>query len=279
MLTAHAGARPRAGWAIPVLCLLFAGCASMPAATPDRRAVIQGIVAVTVKVTLEREGRRVGSGSGVVVASRMEASASEAATYVLTAQHLLDGKDGAAIFVRFMGLHAAAGKIPARLFRAGNAGTLDLAVLRLAGVAAAPAVLARDEPEFGEEILIAGFPWGKRFGLFGGIVSQLPAAGGATAPTDDGGTEATLVVDAASANGVSGGGVFLEATGELLGVVEGYQTASIAVEGRSRSYSLKVPVAGETFAVPAARIREFLEAAGLSDVELGAAEGDDGAGR
>jgi hypothetical protein len=269
--------RRPAAWAVPALCLLLAGCASLAAGTPDRRTVIDGILAVTVKVTLEREGRRVGSGSGVVVASRMEPDGGEAATYILTAQHLLDGKDGASIFVRFMGAHAAAGKVPARLFRAGNSGTLDLAVLRLAGVAAAPAILARDDPDFGEEILIAGFPWGKRFGLFGGIVSQLPAADGA-GTSEEGGADATLVVDAASANGVSGGGVFLEATGELLGVVEGYQTASIAVESRSRSYSLKVPVAGETFAVPAARIRKFLDAAGLGDEGVRSAEGS-GAGR
>jgi hypothetical protein len=68
---------------------------------------------------------------------------------------------------------------------------------------------------------------------------------------------------------VSGGGVFLEATGELLGVVEGYQTASISLEGRARpAYSVKVPLAGETFVVPAAPIRGFVQGAGLTTAEI-----------
>jgi hypothetical protein len=257
--------RPAAAAIALTLCVWVVGCASTRAQAPPsgRHAVIDGIVAVTAKVILEREGKRVSSASGVVVASRAEGQRREPVTYVLTAQHVLDGKDGASIFVRFMGPQAAAGKVPAQLFRTGDADTLDLAVLRLPGIVGTPAVLAAGEARLGEEILIAGFPWGKRFGLFGGIVSQLPAQ---AASPEEGGGDTTLVVDAASANGVSGGGVFLEASGELLGVVEGYQTASIAVESRSRAYSVKVPVAGETFAVPAARIRAFLEAAGLGQV-------------
>ncbi len=250
------------------VCLLAAGCAATRAATPDappadRQAVIDRIVSVTAKIVLEREGRRVGSGSGVVLACRPEGPEGVPAAYILTAQHLLDGKVGAAIFVRFMGANAAAGKVPASLFRSGNADTLDLALLRVSGVSVVPATLAQQEARLGADILIAGFPWGKRFGLFAGIVSQLPVGTGVQ--PDEGGGESSLVVDAASANGVSGGGVFLEATGELLGVVEGYQTASITVESRARAaYSLKVPVAGETFVVPAGPIRGFVEGAGLT---------------
>ena len=105
---------------------------------------------------------------------------------------------------------------------------------------------------------------GKRLGIFGGIISQVPAdstSGGAT----EEGAEQTIVVDASSAKGVSGGGVFREATGCLLGIVEGYQTASIAVEGRTQSYSVKVPMPGETFAVPIGRIRRFVDDAGLGN--------------
>lgn len=229
----------------------------------DRQVVIDRIVSVTAKVIVERDGKRVGSGSGVVVASTPAGPDGPAATYILTAQHVLDGKERAAVFVRFVGSQATFGKLAATLFRAGNAETLDLAILRVSGVAASPAVLATSDARLGQEILIAGYPWGKRFGLFSGIVSQLPAGAAEAGQPEDMGADATLVVDAASANGVSGGGVFQEATGELLGVVEGYQTASIAVESRTRAYSLKVPVAGETFVVPGARIRQFLHAAGL----------------
>jgi hypothetical protein len=87
------------------------------------------------------------------------------------------------------------------------------------------------------------------------------ASGG---PTEEG-TEQTIVVDASSAKGVSGGGVFREATGRLLGIVEGYQTASIAVEGRTQNYSVKVPMPGETFVVPIGRVRRFVDDAGLGN--------------
>jgi hypothetical protein len=254
-------------------CLFLAGCAlTAPRPLADRQAVIDRIVSVTAKVIVERDGKRVGSGSGVVVASTPAGPDGPAATYILTAQHVLDGKERAAVFVRFVGSQATSGKLAATLFRAGNAETLDLALLRVMGLAAAPAVLATADARLGQEILIAGYPWGKRFGLFSGIVSQLPAGAAETGQPDDATAEATLVVDAASANGVSGGGVFQEDTGELLGVVEGYQTASIAVESRTRAYSLKVPVAGETFVVPGGRIRQFLDAAGLGIAVLSSSD-------
>ncbi len=69
--------------------------------------------------------------------------------------------------------------------------------------------------------------------------------------------------DAAVVNGVSGGGVFRVATGSLLGLVEGYQTALIAVKEVTRTYSVKVPMQSETFVVPITRIRRFLADAGL----------------
>jgi hypothetical protein len=76
----------------------------------------------------------------------------------------------------------------------------------------------------------------------------------------------TLVVDAASSKGVSGGGVFLAASGSLVGIVEGYQTASIAVKDQSRTFSVKVPMPGETFVVSLGRIRDFLAGAHLEAV-------------
>jgi hypothetical protein len=71
------------------------------------------------------------------------------------------------------------------------------------------------------------------------------------------------MVDASVGNGVSGGGVYQEGTGRLLGVVEGYRTASVALKDRTQTFSLKVPMPGETFVIGAEQIREFLKESGI----------------
>jgi hypothetical protein len=157
--------------------------------------------------------------------------------------------------------------VVAAIARRGSSDALDLALLRVPGIAVPPASLpeSTDQVRLGEEILLVGFPWGKRLGLFSGIVSQMPTDGREEATADEG-TDPTIVVDAASSKGVSGGGVFREATGTLIGIVEGYQTASIAVKDHSSAYSIKVPMSGETFVVPLARIRRFLQESGLDGI-------------
>jgi len=247
--------------------LTVAGCATVGTiGSHDRRAVIDRIVAASAKVMIEQGGRRMGSGSGVVVASRAEDPEHDAVSYVLTAAHLLEGKEGAEVFVRFTGEHGVWGKFAATVPHRGEAETLDLALLSVPGLAVAPVSFAEeDQARLGEEILVVGFPWGKRLGLFAGIVSQVPAEGRTDGAPDEA-SDPTIIVDASVANGVSGGGVFCAATGRLLGVVEGYQTASIAVKGATRTYSVKVPMPGETFVVPLTRIRRFLSEAGLDRV-------------
>lgn len=265
---ANAPRRAPAVLGIAALCLTVAGCATpRTIALNDRQAVIDRIVASTAKVMIEQGGRRLGTGSGVVVASQVEGSGREAISYVLTASHVLDGHDDADILVRFAGAYAAQGRFVAAIARRGSPDALDLALLRVPGIAVPPASLpeSADQVRLGEEILLVGFPWGKRLGLFSGIVSQMPTDGREEATADEG-TDPTIVVDAASSKGVSGGGVFREATGTLIGIVEGYQTASIAVKDHSSAYSIKVPMSGETFVVPLARIRRFLQESGLDGI-------------
>jgi S1-C subfamily serine protease len=236
----------------------------MESSPDERQTVIDRIVAISVKVIVEQGGRRIESGSGVVVASEPGRLGGEPVSYVLTAAHILDGKDHAKVFIRFSGVNASAGKLAATVSRRGNPDMLDLALLRVPGIAVPPVFLAEDaQVRLGEEILVVGFPWGKRLGVFSGIVSQVPVESKEDITSDEG-TDQTIMVDAATAKGVSGGGVFLATTGALLGVVEGYQTASIAVKGQSQIYSVKVPMPGETFVVPIGRIRQF-----LGDAELG----------
>jgi hypothetical protein len=62
---------------------------------------------------------------------------------------------------------------------------------------------------------------------------------------------------------VSGGGVYQEATGRLLGIVEGYRSASVALKDRTHTFSLKVPMPGETFVIAVEQMREFLKGSGI----------------
>jgi len=250
--------------ALPVLVWGAASCSGLAArgADPaDRQAVIDRIISTTAKVVVERSGERVASGSGVVVGS--SAPGEEPATFVLTAAHLIQGKPDTAVYVRFTGTVAGRGKHLARIVRRGDVDSLDLALLRVASVVLPPVSLVDPaEVRLGEEILIVGFPWGKRLALFSGIVSQVPGEAAA-----DGGAEErggpSVMVDASVGNGVSGGGVYQEATGRLLGVVEGYRTASVALKDRTQTFSLKVPMPGETFVIAVEQIREFLKGSGI----------------
>jgi len=63
--------------------------------------------------------------------------------------------------------------------------------------------------------------------------------------------------------GASGGGIFSLESGKLLGIVEGYRTAKVSIPLPQETYSFDVPMPGETFAAPGAKIRRFLENHGL----------------
>jgi S1-C subfamily serine protease len=246
--------------------LLFAfGCAQLPSSTAHlqsvpnaRQDLIDRIVTSTVKVAVERDARLVAFASGIVVASRPATQNAEAVSYVLTAAHGIAGGGEAAIFVGFCGPAAARGKFAATVISQGTRDTLDLALLRVPGLAAPPVLFpADDRVRLGQPILVVGFPEGQRLGISGGIVSQLPLSENENGiPADR--VEHRIMVDAAAPRGVSGGGVFEVETGRLVGIVQGHQTVSVAVKDQTQNYALKFPVPGATFVVPAGQIRPFL---------------------
>jgi len=242
------------------VCAVVAGCATNGFPGPeDRQVVIDRIAAASVKIILDQEGRRVASGSGVVIGTNPDRQEGPGSC-ILTAAHLFEGKQDVRIFVRFSGKEPSATRHPARFLRRNQADTADLALLEVSGVAVEPALLAQDDDvRLGAEIFAVGFPWGRRLGIFSGIVSQVPDDRREDSAAPEEAREHTLTVDAATSRGMSGGGVFLASTGKLLGIIEGYQTASIAVKGQSQTYSVKVPMPGETFVVPISRIRRFLK--------------------
>ncbi len=244
--------------AVAVGCArLQSAAGDVPSAASVRQRAIEAMIDSTVKVTIEREGRRLTSASGVVVASRA-AAGTEAVSYVLTAAHVLTGGENATIMVGFCGSDAARGKLSATVIARGRPDTLDLALLRVPGLAAPAVRLSADDAVWlGQPIVVIGFPEGERVGLSGGIVSQLPLSARPNGiPADR--PEQRIVIDAAAPRGVSGGGVFEVETGRLVGIVQGHQTVSMAVKDQSQSYTLKFPVPGATFVVPMAQIRPLL---------------------
>src|SRR5207244_3101159 len=69
------------------------------------------------------------------------------------------------------------------------------------------------------------------------------------------------------ATGASGGGVFEVPSGKLVGLVEGYRTAKVAFGGISKDdFSFDVPMPGETFLSPPAKIRSFLMQSGVGRI-------------
>lgn len=250
---------------VGTIAALALGCTRLQPSVSDvapapsvRQAVIDRIVESSVKVAIERNARRVTSASGIVIASRPARPDTEAVSYVLTAAHTLNGMEGAAVSVGFCGPHAAHGKFAATVINQAKPDTLDLALLRVSGIAVPAITFPQDDAvSLGKPILVVGFPEGQRLGLSGGIVSQVPLSEGQNGiPADR--PDQRIVIDAAAPRGVSGGGVFAVDTGRLVGIVQGHQTISMAVRDQTQSYTLKFPVPGATFVVPLAQIRLFL---------------------
>jgi len=75
-----------------------------------------------------------------------------------------------------------------------------------------------------------------------------------------------IMVDASVSYGSSGGGVYEASTGRLVGLVEGYGTASVPLEEHSAPRSIDVPVPGETYVTSLVGIRRFLTEAGYPDL-------------
>jgi hypothetical protein len=99
-----------------------------------------------------------------------------------------------------------------------------------------------------------------------GIVSQmsLDAREGGEGSAGEG-TGSAMRVDGSVGSGVSGGGVSRSDTESLAGMVEWYGAASVSAQGRSETCPVNLPTPGGTSAIPVARIRDSLKAAGLAE--------------
>lgn len=178
---------------LATLCVLSA-LALIPlqegGATP---AVAQRCRAQTVRVDVAD-----GHGSGIA-----------AGRLVWTASHVVEGQAEATVTTD------SGAKIPAKVIARGSLDTVDLAVLELAaGVSIDGPKWAAADPGVGERLYVVGCPAGDDGTVSAGIVANT----GCRHPTWAGKLNVT---DASAAPGSSGGGVYLQATGEVVGVLVG----------------------------------------------------------
>jgi S1-C subfamily serine protease len=231
-----------------------------PARTRNpRAATVQKVFPSAVRIQLAAGGEVMRTASGIAFARQ------GGRTYVLTNAHVVetprDWKQPVELRVLPSGGQpAAAGKVIAT----GRMPDVDLAVVEVAGQLPVTALAPDDALELGDDLVVIGAPFGKGLSVAAGIVSQVEyghAENGA-APTAPVG----LKTDAAIGYGSSGGGVFDVGEGRLIGLVEGYRTARVAFGKDAEQYAFDVPMPGETFVAPAAKIRRFLRDAGLHDL-------------
>lgn len=227
-----------------------------PARANSRAATIQKVFPSAVKIQLAAAGEVVRSASGIAFARQ------GGRTYVLTNAHVVEASREwkRPVEVRVLpgsGKPATAGKVVA----VGRMPDVDLAVVEVAGELPVTPLAPDDALELGDDLVVIGAPFGRGLSVAAGIVSQVEyehAENGAapSAPTG-------MKTDAAIGYGSSGGGVFDVGGGRLVGLVEGYRTARVAFGKDSEEYAFDVPMPGETFVAPAAKIRRFLRDNGL----------------
>ena len=239
----------RRALAFGALALTAAGCASPPPLS-RKGELVRRLVESTVQLWSERAdgGRR--AASAVVVA----ADPATRRVWVVTALHFLEPRtQSQEIVARRAGKQTT---VPAAIAHVDA--DADLAILEITGLDVVPVKL-KPSAALGDNILLIAFPWGRRFTVVGGMVSQITPVDGSLRIEGP-----ARMIDATVTHGSSGGGVFDAQSGELIGIVESYRTARIGVPGRAER-PLEIPVAGETTLIPAPAIIALLATSGLEE--------------
>jgi serine protease Do len=254
LLSSLGGAFVAAGLLVAAVPLLGGGSSSR--SSNPRSATVQKVFPSAVRIQLTAAGSVVRSASGIAFARR------GGLTYVLTNAHVVEAVRDWAEPVELRVLpsnssSASVGKVIAR----GRMPDVDLAVIEIAGDLPVTPLAPDDALDLGDDLVVIGAPFGKGLSVAAGIVSQLEYehAENAAAPS----SPTAMKTDAAIGYGSSGGGVFDVGGARLIGLVEGYRTARVAFGKESEGYAFDVPMPGETFVAPAAKIRRFLRENGL----------------
>lgn len=239
---------------------------AVAAARPSRKKVVQGILPHTVRLLVEEDGKTRRAASGVVIGT--ERTAKGVASYVITNAHAVDVEDlKNPKMVVTQERQGDEVEYPVEVVATGHVPEMDLALLRVPGQELTAAELATDaELELGEDVVVAACPFGKSLSLSGGMLSQVEWDHEAKCPK-------MVKTDAPIGYGASGGGIFSLETGKLLAIVEGYRTAKVGFAVADKDYSFDVPMPGETFAAPSAKVRKFLESKGYSRLLVHTSEG------
>lgn len=225
---------------------------------PSRKEQVRRILPHNVRLRIDEGGQSRSTASGVVVGSERDEKGGVVAWVVTNAHavamgHLKDPVlrvlvDRRGDVLEHTGEVAAVGQVP----------EMDLALVRVAGLDLPAARLADDaELELGEDVVVAACPFGRALSLSGGMLSQVEWDRETKRPK-------MVKTDAPIGYGASGGGIFSLETGRLLAIVEGYRTAKVDFAVQEQSYSFDVPMPGETFAAPSAKVRQFLQAKGFA---------------
>jgi hypothetical protein len=240
----------RRALAVAALALAGGGCVSTAAAPrPDRGELIRRILTSTVQLRAEREGGVRRAASGVVVALDPRSRR----TWIVTAKHFVTPPGQQEVSVRRPGRRSVVSATVAFVSRDD-----DLAIIETGPLDVSP-VRIKETARLTDEVLVVAFPWGQRVTVSRGIVSQIVSAEG-TIPVEG----PARMVSASVSYGSSGGGVFDAESGELVGIVEGYRTAKVAIP-EMKERVLEMPVAGETTVISTPTILRFLLASGLGE--------------
>jgi S1-C subfamily serine protease len=231
------------------LALVAAGCGTLSGSS-ERGDLMRRILPSAVQLRAEREGGVRRAASGVVLASDSGANR----CWILTTQHFLAPAVRQDVFVS-----SPTRKARVRAVVRAESPDLDLAVIEAVGITL-PAVRLKEVARLGDDVWVAAFPWGRQLTVVSGVVSQLATREGELAIEGS-----VRMVNTSVSYGASGGGVFDAETGALVGIVEGYRTAQMALPDRP-DRTLQVPVAGETLVISTRSILDFVTASGLGDL-------------
>lgn len=239
--------------ALVAAALLAAAAPLAAAAAPNpRAATVQKVFPSAVRIQLTAAGELVRSASGIAFARQGGKS------YVLTNDHVVEPAAGWRGPVELKVLPSAGAPVVAKVVARGRVPDVDLAVVEVPGELPVTPLAPDEELALGDDLVVIGAPFGKGLSVAAGIVSQVEYAHAESAAGSR--TPVAMKTDAAIGYGSSGGGVFDVGEGRLVGVVEGYRTARVAF---GEEYHFDVPMPGETFVAPAAKIRRFLRDSGL----------------